>query len=157
MTGIGMIHQHFKLVDIFTAAENIVLGLEGDKGKLDKNQPSRLSSGILPSAIGFDIDPDQKVYNMSVSQKQTVEIVKVLYPGGGYPDPRRADGSADTAGDGKALQGACGNMRADGKAIIIITHKLNEVLAVSRPGRGAAEGQVHRQRRDGGRHAADPD
>ena len=78
--GIGMIHQHFKLVDIFTAAENIVLGLEGDKGKLDKNAIKAVVRDIA-ERYGFDIDPDQKVYNMSVSQKQTVEIVKVLYRG----------------------------------------------------------------------------
>ena len=75
--GIGMIHQHFKLVDVLTAAENIVLGLPG---KLDLKAASEKIRAIC-SAYGFEVDPNQKIYNMSVSQKQTVEIVKVLYRG----------------------------------------------------------------------------
>ena len=75
--GIGMIHQHFKLVDLFTATENIILGLEG---KLDIAEASKKVKEICDK-YGFDIDPNQKIYDMSVSQKQTVEIVKVLYRG----------------------------------------------------------------------------
>ena len=75
--GIGMIHQHFKLVDLFTATENIILGLEG---KLDLNNARQKVKDICDKS-GFDIDPDMKIYDMSVSQKQTVEIVKVLYRG----------------------------------------------------------------------------
>ena len=75
--GIGMIHQHFKLVDVFTAAENITLGLEE---KLDlKATAARIRS--ICERYGFELDPDQKIYDMSVSQKQTVEIVKALYRG----------------------------------------------------------------------------
>ncbi len=74
--GIGMIHQHFKLVDVFTASDNIVLGLPGDKSQLDPDAVNEIAE-----KYGFEIDPDQKVYEMSVSQKQTVEIVKVLYRG----------------------------------------------------------------------------
>ena len=77
--GIGMIHQHFKLVDVFTAAENIILGLPGEK-KLDMKSV-RAKIIEICSRYGFDIEPDQKVYEMSVSQKQTLEIVKVLYRG----------------------------------------------------------------------------
>ena len=73
---IGMIHQHFKLVDVFTAAENIVLGLEGE-GKFDIRDVNKKVAEICEK-YGFDIKPDQKIYDMSVSQKQTVEIVKVL-------------------------------------------------------------------------------
>ena len=75
--GIGMIHQHFKLVDIFTATENIILGLEG---KLDLNSARQKVKDICQK-YGFEIDPDMKIYDMSVSQKQTVEIVKVLFRG----------------------------------------------------------------------------
>ena len=75
--GIGMIHQHFKLVDVLTAAENIVLGLPG---KLDLKAAAEKIREIC-SAYGFEVNPDQKIYDMSVSQKQTVEIVKVLYRG----------------------------------------------------------------------------
>ena len=77
--GIGMIHQHFKLVDVFTATENIILGLDED-GKMNLKEAGKRIKEISQK-YGFEIDPDQKVYNMSVSQKQTVEIVKVLYRG----------------------------------------------------------------------------
>ena len=77
--GIGMIHQHFKLVDVLTAAENIILGLPG-KERLDiKAVAARVRE--ISEKYGFEIDPMQKVYDMSVSQKQAVEIVKVLYRG----------------------------------------------------------------------------
>ena len=76
---IGMIHQHFKLVDLFTAAENIVLGLD-ENGKFDIKTVSKKVSEISEK-YGFDIDPDKKIYEMSVSEKQTVEIIKVLYRG----------------------------------------------------------------------------
>ena len=77
--GIGMIHQHFKLVDVCTATENIILGLE-EKGRMNIPEATRKVKEICDK-YGFDIDPNQKIYDMSVSQKQTVEIVKVLYRG----------------------------------------------------------------------------
>ena len=76
---IGMIHQHFKLVDIFTATENVVLGVNSGPKENLKTAASRIRE--ICDAYGFDVDPNQKVYNMSVSQKQTLEIVKVLYHG----------------------------------------------------------------------------
>ena len=127
--GIGMIHQHFKLVDVFTAAENIVLGLEGEKGKLDRASIRKAVKEIA-DRYGFDIDPDQKIYNMSVSQKQTVEIVKVLYRGADIlilDEPTAVLTPQET----EKLFSVMRNMKADGKAIIIITHKLHEVLSVS--------------------------
>jgi len=127
--GIGMIHQHFKLIDVFTAAENIVLGLEGEKGKLDKAAIRKVIKDIS-DRYGFEIDPDQKVYNMSVSQKQTVEIVKVLYRGADIlilDEPTAVLTPQET----EKLFSVMRNMKADGKAIIIITHKLHEVLSVS--------------------------
>ena len=72
--GIGMVHQHFKLIDVLSATENIILGLEG---KLNIKEASRKIEEIC-TKYGFDVDPNQKIYDMSVSQKQTVEIVKVL-------------------------------------------------------------------------------
>ncbi|MBQ0059279.1 MAG: ABC transporter ATP-binding protein [Lachnospiraceae bacterium] len=127
--GIGMIHQHFKLVDVFTAAENIVLGLEGEKGKLNKASLHKAIREIA-DRYGFDIDPDQKVYDMSVSQKQTVEIVKVLYRGADIlilDEPTAVLTPQET----DKLFAVMRNMKADGKALIIITHKLHEVLSVS--------------------------
>ena len=126
--GIGMIHQHFKLVDVLTAAENIVLGLD-QKGRLDRKKIAREVRAISEK-YGFDIDPDQKIYNMSVSQKQTVEIVKVLYRGANIlilDEPTAVLTPQET----EKLFAVLRNMKADGKSIIIITHKLNEVMAIS--------------------------
>ena len=126
--GIGMIHQHFKLVDVLTAAENIVLGLEG---------PTRLDIAAVSARIrelaakyGFDIDPDKKIYEMSVSEKQTVEIMKMLYRGANIlilDEPTAVLTPQET----RALFDVLRNMRNAGNAIIIITHKLNEVLELS--------------------------
>ena len=126
--GIGMIHQHFKLVDVFTAAENIVLGLD-EEGKLDRKAIAAKVRDIA-ERYGFDIDPDQKIYEMSVSQKQTVEIVKVLYRGANVlilDEPTAVLTPQET----DKLFAVMRNMKADGKALIIITHKLHEVLDVS--------------------------
>ena len=124
--GIGMIHQHFKLVDLFTATENIILGLEG---KLDIAEASKKVKEICDK-YGFDIDPNQKIYDMSVSQKQTVEIVKVLYRGADIlilDEPTAVLTPQET----DKLFAIMRNMKADGKAVIIITHKLHEVLSIS--------------------------
>ena len=124
--GIGMIHQHFKLVDIFTATENIILGLEG---KLDLANARKKVQDICDK-YGFDIDPDMKIYDMSVSQKQTVEIVKVLYRGADIlilDEPTAVLTPQET----DKLFAVMRNMKADSKSLIIITHKLHEVLDVS--------------------------
>ena len=126
--GIGMIHQHFKLVDVFTATENIILGLNED-GKLDLKKASQKVRDIC-NKYGFDIKPDQKIYDMSVSQKQTVEIVKVLYRGADIlilDEPTAVLTPQETD---KLFQ-IMRNMQKDGKSLIIITHKLHEVLEVS--------------------------
>ena len=124
--GIGMIHQHFKLVDLFTATQNIILGLEG---KLDLANARKKVQEICDK-YGFDIDPDMKIYDMSVSQKQTVEIVKVLYRGADIlilDEPTAVLTPQET----EKLFDVLRRMRDDGKCIIIITHKLHEVLDVS--------------------------
>lgn len=125
---IGMIHQHFKLVDVFTAAENIVLGLN-EEGKLDHKKIVQKVSEIA-NKYGFDIDPNKKIYDMSVSEKQTVEILKVLYRGADIlilDEPTAVLTPQET----KKLFDVIRAMRDDGKAIIIITHKLNEVKEIS--------------------------
>ena len=124
--GIGMIHQHFKLVDVLTAAENIVLGLPG---KLDLKAASKKIKEICDT-YGFEVDPDQKIYDMSVSQKQTVEIVKVLYRGADIlilDEPTAVLTPQET----DKLFAVLRNMRDDGKAIVIITHKMHEVESLS--------------------------
>ena len=126
--GIGMIHQHFKLVDVLSAAENIVLGLK-EPGRLDIDAVARKVKGIC-EAYGFDVDPYQKIYDMSVSQKQTVEIVKVLYRGADIlilDEPTAVLTPQET----DKLFAVLRNMRNDGKAIVIITHKMHEVEELS--------------------------
>ncbi len=125
---IGMIHQHFKLVDLFSAAENIVLGVE-DGSKYDINEVNNRVAAIADK-YGFHIDPKKKIYDMSVSEKQTVEIIKVLYRGADIlilDEPTAVLTPQET----DKLFAVMRKMREDGKSIIIITHKLNEVLAVS--------------------------
>ena len=126
--GIGMVHQHFKLVDVLTAAENIVLGLPG-KARLNMK---KITEDIqkLVNKYGFDLDLSKKIYEMSVSEKQTVEIVKMLYRGAKIlilDEPT----AVLTPQEADRLFDILRNMRDDGCAIIIITHKLQEVLALS--------------------------
>ena len=124
--GIGMVHQHFKLVDVMSAAENIVLGLEG---KLNLKEAAKKIREIC-DRYGFEVDPDQKIYDMSVSQKQTVEIVKVLYRGADIlilDEPTAVLTPQET----EKLFAVLRNMRADGKSIVIITHKMHEVEELS--------------------------
>ena len=126
--GIGMVHQHFKLVDVFTAAENIVLGLEND-GRLDLKKAA-LKIKEICDKYGFQIDPNKKIYDMSVSEKQTVEIVKVLYRGADIlilDEPTAVLTPQET----DHLFDVMRNMKAHGKSMIIITHKLHEVMDVS--------------------------
>ena len=113
--GIGMIHQHFKLVEVFSAADNIVAGT---KGKLKSKGAVRDEIKKISEQLGLEVDPDKKVYNMSVSEKQTVEILKVLYRG-------------RTPQETEKLFNILRKMKAQGCAIIIITHKLGEVMDIS--------------------------
>ncbi len=125
---IGMIHQHFKLVDVFTAAENIVLGLKDEKGFAMKEYTKKIKQ--ISELYGFEIDPDKKIYEMSVSEKQTVEIVKALFRGADIlilDEPTAVLTPQETKKLFKVLR----RMRDDGKAVIIITHKLHEVLSLS--------------------------
>ena len=188
---IGMVHQHFKLVDVFTALDNIILGEEMPRfsvrehaGELkeeaaqaryvvdndDAEAPVKtvrdtdtvagrirlaLRTAVLPivklgrkmkfnwlprkrgqgvrdiaAKYGFEIDLNKKIYDMSVSEKQTVEIIKVLYRGADIlilDEPTAVLTPQET----EKLFGVLRNMREDGKSIIIITHKLNEVMEIS--------------------------
>lgn len=126
--GIGMIHQHFKLVDVFTAAENIVLGLKDVKGFNMAKYIEEIKQ--ITDMYGFELDPNKKIYEMSVSEKQTVEIIKVLYRGANIlilDEPTAVLTPQETVKLFTVLR----NMRDSGKVIIIITHKLHEVLSLS--------------------------
>ncbi|MBR7091685.1 MAG: ABC transporter ATP-binding protein [Clostridia bacterium] len=139
---IGMIHQHFKLVDLFTAADNILLGerMPDDYGHGPKffrwlrfNHLSRNRVKDLQKTVdryGFGLDLSRKIYDMSVSEKQTVEIIKVLYRGADIlilDEPT----AVLTPQEIDKLFAVLRKMRNEGKSIIIITHKLNEVMAIS--------------------------
>lgn len=124
---IGMIHQHFKLIDIFSAAQNVALGVEGEKFNL-KEVNNRIKE--MAKKYGFNINLDKKIYEMSVSEKQTVEILKVLYRGADIlilDEPT----AVLTPQEIRSLFKVLSAMRDDGKSIIIITHKLNEVMEIS--------------------------
>ena len=125
---IGMIHQHFKLVDVFSATENIILGLDED-AKFDLKAAGKRVKEI-GDRYGFRLDPSKKIYEMSVSEKQTVEIIRVLYRGADIlilDEPTAVLTPQET----KKLFAVLRRMRDDGKAIVIITHKLHEVLSLS--------------------------
>ena len=125
---IGMIHQHFKLVDVLTAAENIILGL--NESTVVDLKGVRKAVREICDRYGFVVDPDKKVYDMSVSEKQTLEIVKVLYRGADIlilDEPTAVLTPQET----RKLFDVMRNMRRDGKSIVIITHKLHEVMEIS--------------------------
>ena len=126
--GIGMIHQHYKLVEVLTAAENIILGVK-QPGKLDISSVCERTRKLCEE-YGFELDPMQKVYDMSVSQKQTVEILKALYRGADIlilDEPTAVLTPQET----EKLFAILRNMRDSGKAVVIITHKMNEVEELS--------------------------
>ena len=124
--GVGMIHQHFKLVDVMSAKENIVLGTHKHVRSSELTREIR----ALSEKFGLDINPDKPVHSMSVGEKQTVEILKVLYRGCNIlilDEPTAVLTPQETRGLFDILR----RMKQQGCAIIIITHKLNEVMAIS--------------------------
>ncbi|MGH7268459.1 MAG: ATP-binding cassette domain-containing protein, partial [Candidatus Rokuibacteriota bacterium] len=128
--GVGMIHQHFMLVPPLTVAENIVLGHDPlTRPRLDLRRAARQITE-LSRAFGLDVDPGARVWQLPVGQQQRVEILKALY--------RRADllildepTSVLTPGEAEALFAIIRRLRADGRTVIFISHKLEEVMAIS--------------------------
>ncbi len=126
--GIGMIYQHFKLVDPLTATENIILGQQGHF--FLNRRALRKKIQALADRYGFAIDPDKQAYDMSVSEKQTVEILKVLYRGADIlilDEPTAVLTPQET----QKLFAVMRAMKEQGCAIVIITHKLHEVMEIS--------------------------
>ncbi len=126
--GIGMVHQHFKLVDVFSAADDIWMGKERAGLVLKKDRYAQIRE--ISRKFGFEIDPKKKVYNMSVSEKQTLEIIKVLYYGAKtiiLDEPT----AVLTVQEIQKLFAVLRKMKEEGHSIIIITHKLNEVMEIS--------------------------
>jgi len=126
--GVGMIHQHYKLVDVLTAKENIILGKKGSLFLKKKEVSQEIRE--MADKYGLPIDPDKKIYDMSIGEKQSVEILKVLYAGANIlimDEPTAVLTPQETEKLFKIMK----KMASLGCAIIIITHKLNEVMAVS--------------------------
>ena len=126
--GLGMVHQHFKLVDVFSAADNIWMGREKAGFLLKKDRYEQVAD--MAKRFGFDLDPRKQVRNMSVSEKQTLEIVKVLYYGAKViilDEPT----AVLTVQEIRRLFDVLRRMKEEGHSIIIITHKLNEVMEIS--------------------------
>ena len=126
--GIGMVHQHFKLVDVFSAADNIWMGKDKAGVVLKKKRYAEIQEII--EKFGFNLDPMKPVYEMSVSEKQTLEIIKVLYYGAKViilDEPT----AVLTVQEIDKLFAVLRKMKEDGHSIIIITHKLNEVMEIS--------------------------
>lgn len=131
---IGMVHQHFKLIEVFSSLENIILGIKPNRKKGEENRAKKKVARRIVTEIcdtyGFKLDLNKKVYDMSVSEKQTLEIVKSLYRGADIlilDEPTAVLTPIETEHLFKVIK----NMRDDGKTIIIITHKLNEVMEIS--------------------------
>ena len=127
--GIGMVHQHFKLVDVFSAADNIWMGKEKPGLMLKKERYAQIEE--MAKKFGFDIDPKKKVYNMAVSEKQTLEIIKVLYYGAKIiilDEPTAVLTPQETDELFAILRRV---VKEKGMTVIIITHKLYEVMAIS--------------------------
>ena len=125
--GIGMIHQHFKLVDVFSAMDNIVLGT---KGKRLGRKALREKIEALGQSFGLEIEPEKKVYDMSVSEKQTVEILKVLYRGAQIlilDEPTRGIDIGAKA----EIQQVVLDLASQGMGVVFISSELEEVVRLS--------------------------
>lgn len=128
--GIGMVHQHFMLMDSFTVLENIILGHESTKGPVIDLKKARKQVLALAQKYGFAINPDAKISSITVAQQQRVEILKVLYRGADiliFDEPTAVLTPQEISEFIKVLK----NLAKEGKSIILITHKLEEIKAVA--------------------------
>ncbi len=128
--GIGMVHQHFMLVDVFTGLENIILGNEDSKFGFLKTKRSRQKVEELMDRYGLRVDPDMKIRDMTVSMQQKVEILKMLYRDSEiliFDEPT----AVLTAAEIDDLMEIILNLKAEGKTIVFISHKLNEVRRIA--------------------------
>ncbi|MDR5659970.1 ABC transporter ATP-binding protein [Serpentinicella sp. ANB-PHB4] len=128
--GIGMVHQHFKLVDVFTVTENIILGMEPTKGiYLDTKQAAKRIKA-LSDQYGLSVDPDALIKDISVGMQQRVEILKMLYRNADiliFDEPT----AVLTPQEIDELMNIMQRLKAEGKSIVLITHKLKEIKAVA--------------------------
>ncbi len=128
--GIGMVHQHFKLVQCFTVLENIILGVESTKGGMLQMEEARAKVMALSEKYGLQVDPDAKIEDITVGMQQRTEILKMLYRDNEiliFDEPT----AVLTPQEIEELMQIMKNLRAEGKSILFITHKLNEIKAVA--------------------------
>ena len=128
--GIGMVHQHFKLVHPFTVAENIILGSEPVKGLSTDVKTAAKEVERLSNLYGLQVDPYAKIEDISVGMQQRVEILKTLYRGADiiiFDEPT----AVLTPQEIEDLLNIMRNLIREGKSIILITHKLKEIMAIS--------------------------
>lgn len=128
--GIGMVHQHFMLIQPFTVTDNIILGVEPVKGLTVDKKTAREKVLELSERYNMKINPDAKVEDISVGMQQRVEILKVLYRGADVLILDEPTASL-TPQEIEGLMEIIENLTADGKSIILITHKLKEITASS--------------------------
>jgi len=128
--GIGMVHQHFKLVEVFTVLDNIILGSETCKNGFVDRKSAREKIINLSQKYGLAVDPDAKIEDITVGMQQRVEILKMLYRDNEiliFDEPT----AVLTPQEIKELMQIMKNLAAEGKSILFITHKLNEIMEVS--------------------------
>ena len=127
---IGMVHQHFKLVEVFTVLENIILGVEPNKMGFLQKKEARKKVVALSERYGLKIDPDALIEDISVGMQQRVEILKMLYRDNDiliFDEPT----AVLTPQEIEELMNIMRSFAAEGKSILFITHKLNEIMAVA--------------------------
>ncbi|WP_312519662.1 ABC transporter ATP-binding protein [Anaerospora sp.] len=128
--GIGMVHQHFMLVPTLTVSENIALGLPSGKGPFLDLKTVAAKIRDISAAYGLSVNPDAYVWQLSVGEQQRVEIIKALYRGARLlilDEPT----AVLTPQEAEELVALLRNMANQGRAVIIISHKLSEVMAIS--------------------------
>ncbi len=128
--GVGMVHQHFMLIGSLTVVENVVLGQEPRRGALLDLENASAEIRALSQKFGLDVDPQARVEDLSVGQQQRVEIIKVLWRGADVlilDEPT----AVLTPGEVRELFKVLRGLVADGRTVVLITHKLDEVLAIA--------------------------
>ena len=127
---IGMVHQHFKLVEVFTVLENIILGVEPTRYSVLKRREAREKIVELSQRYKLAVEPDALIEDISVGMQQRVEILKMLYRDNEiliFDEPT----AVLTPQEIEELMGIIRGLKAEGKSILFITHKLNEIMAVA--------------------------
>ena len=128
--GIGMVHQHFKLVEVFSVLDNIIMGVEPTRGPFLQKDEARKKVVALSEKYGLKVDPDALVEDITVGMQQRTEILKMLYRDNEiliFDEPT----AVLTPQEIDELMNIMRSLRAEGKSILFITHKLNEIMAVA--------------------------